>query len=99
MKPQTDKDNRREILVQLSVLAGSAPKVNDATGRILRDIRKGRPPRCVDLARITVFHQEVQRQPANLLSATLLQQSEIIETLLPIAMKCYFEEQLPESRR
>ena len=92
MESQTDKVNRREIRVRLSTLTGSALKVNDATRRILRDIREGRPPRSVDLARITIFHEEVQLQPANLLSAALLQQSEIIETLLPIAMRCYLEQ-------
>lgn len=92
MESQTDKANRREIRVWLIWLENNARKANDATGRILRNITEGRPPRCIDLARISVFHDEAHRQPANLLSAVLLQQSELIETLLPIAMRCYLEQ-------
>ena len=99
MESQIDKANRREIRVWLISLENNAPKANAASQRILRNITEGRPPRCVDLARISLFHEEAQRQPANLLSAPLLQQSEIIETLLPIAMKCYLEQSLSESRR
>ncbi len=87
-----DEDARQEVGTWMRSLMRNLTEVQEAASRVMEDVQCFRPPQARDLVRMLVFCELVRPLPAEFVPPRHLENMKIFETLLPIAMDCYWDD-------